>query len=172
MGIVHGIDVNGRMYELKIDANGRILAVIDAVTGTYLSVNVNTMPITQVKGSNNNHIIAYESAVLGILSNTNLSTGENFLTTGAVPTNKLWVITSLSINYSGVAIPTVIQGQIYGSGVGFIIAQQLGPTLYQWYVFSGVWYLSAGEVLRARVDGATAGDDLYFSWRGYQMDLS
>ncbi len=177
-----------------VDATGRIKMVLDAVTGTYINVDVHTMPVThvindagianigwvginsipvtQVKSSNNNHLFSYESRINESLSNTNLAGGSNYLYGSNVPANKIYIITHIGIAYVGTVAGVSLQVHAYIGTSTYTLLHQMPPVTLQWYVKEGWWVLVAGERIQGWCGGATAGDDLYFVYTGFQMDIS
>lgn len=129
--------------------------------------------ITDYRDARNNKPFVFESQVAGEVSNTNLAAGTNYLTSGAVPANKIWVMQNLSYMYVGaVAAVTLNPGYVAAGGYQYFTTVN-PPVSGRWYgQLAGDIVLIATNYVCLVVLGATAGDDAYFKWCGYQMDIS
>jgi len=112
----------------------------------------------------------YSGVVAETLSDTNLAAGGKALNGTRVPTGEIWIILNAAIWYLGTAPSrlSIHVGDVYGF---FTILQENSPVSSYRYIYNGMIVLSPGEYLQGTVEGATAGDDLHFRYRGYKMDI-
>lgn len=103
-------------------------------------------------------------------NNTNLSAGANNVDDTAVPAGEYWVIDNFSLLYIG-TVPTLILWAIVSSAAQYVLSEVQSPTASHWYGLQGRWVLGPGDQLRARVIGATLGDDLYLNAVGFRVDI-
>lgn len=127
-----------------------------------------TDPLT-VQAAGGDKLFSFESVVSEAKSNTNLSAGVNTLTGTAVPDGKVWVLTHVSTFYVGTS-PTYLELLTRSKGILLILGRKLAPASEEILDWQGVVLMTAGDYVRAAVVGATAGDDMYFYYAGYQMD--
>jgi len=163
--------------KVKTDANGYLYVVGTGTTGA-MEVTQDT-PGDLLVGSHqydgsawrkSNLLWGYNDTIGQALSNTNLSVGTNLLDSTAVPEGEVWVVNLVAIMYVGTS-PTNIQVAVDTYGVGIACLFQLLPTSARWYMISGNFVIDEGQKITGRVDGATAGDDLYFRYIGYKMKI-
>ena len=172
MSIVHGNYNNTSIVPLLVDSYGRAIVTLAASSANIGDVDVLSMPVTQVKSANNNHIFSYESFVAHGMYNTSLPAGTTNLDSSLVPTNKLWCINSIKYIYVGTVGGLVLRCSLVVAGNAYDVGREIAVIGGALYGVTGSFYLPAGGYVRVGVDGATAGDDIYTSIIGYQMDVS
>jgi len=134
-----------------------------------LQVDVKTVPTTTVLSQGGDKIFAFESIVEEAVLDSALAAGTNTLNGTAVPTGKVWQVTQAGVQYVGTA-PTRLEIRAFGLATALEVLDQATPLASHWYVWSGTIYLQAGDYMMARVETATATDDLYLRYAGVQMD--
>ena len=122
-----------------------------------------------VQAAGGDKIISLESVIGESLSNTNLTAGANTLPSASVPSGKLWVVTCFSMRYISTTISMVL-GYFIHNGAEFWLLMPTSLASNTLYTWDGWIVLDEGDYLQVFVNGATAGDDLYFHYLGYQMD--
>lgn len=119
--------------------------------------------------SHGDPIFNIESVVSDTKSNLDASEGANTLNSDAVPAGKIWVITHvMGFNGTSAATLTAIYGTHDATAVECARATSLAQNVP--LTFSGRLYLDAGDTISMYMSGCNKGDDLYFSYSGYQMD--
>jgi len=104
------------------------------------------------------------------LSDTNLDAGLNSLKGALVPAGEIWVVQNAMISYVGTA-PTKISIVVTDLAVSLALLAIASPVSGQDYCWGGTCILQEGDQMSAWVTGATAGDDLYFRYAGYRMEI-
>lgn len=174
--LVHGDDSGGDPQALQVDANKSL--VIAQRSGDEWEIKQQT-PADLTVGLHGRISSAWQklSMLWGFsdylsegLVDTNLSAGFNALDGTVVPSGEVWVITTGAIMYVGTS-PTAIQIVPDVNSVACPCLYQASPTSAIWYCVNGTFILAEGDKFRARVDGATAGDDLYLRYNGYKMEV-
>lgn len=143
------------------------LPSIPAGSNNIGDVDVVTMPITQVKGSNSNHLLTFENCVLGNLDYT-LAAGDNYVNLYTPATNKIARITHLDLLVENTCTSISFRDSAYGSPFTPVIA----PTAYTWYVYDVDLWFNSNFGVYVYVLGATAGKKLYAHCNGYYFDVS
>jgi hypothetical protein len=193
--VVAGVDANGIERVLLVDASGRPLVTINtalpAGTNNIGDVDVLTMPVTHVisdagnnnigdvdvltmptvviKPVNSGSLFAIESDIGNNLENLTLSAGVNNLDSSAVPTGKIWIITSIVMIYTGTVATVILRAQLIRSSTIIRLFGVNTPTSGLPYDRQGHWVLMAGDVLRMSITNATLNDDAEFSFTGWQQ---
>jgi len=123
----------------------------------------------QVEAKGADKIFSFESIVEGYIGSNTLAAGQNIFDSAAVPANKVWNITLISMHYIG-TVPTSIRALFLGLAGNLIAIFQPAPASGQYYVWSGNAHLKAADKLRFVVDGATLNDDAWLRFAGTQTD--
>lgn len=141
--------------KLRVDASGYLRMVVESGSMTVL-------PGTGEK------LIGLSGIVEELLSDTSLDAGANNLDGTAVPSGEMHVITHAYIQYVG-TVPDRVQIQAVGLADTMIFFNQEDPvSLMPYPVQLGV-VLQGGDKMRGTVEGATAGNNLYFRYCGYKF---
>ena len=162
-----GFEPGGYPLALEVDADGHLKVVFASpakgLVGSHGYVNGawHKNPIE----------LGYSGVVAYDLKNTSLAAGTNFLNSPTVPVGQLWVITSLSLKYSGTS-PTGVGVDIVHDGVTIRIYRQVSPASDVVYDRQGYWILNEDDYLEGYVAGATAGNGLAFSIYGHSIDIT
>lgn len=138
-------------------------------TNYALHTAVQSMPTTEVTAEGGDIFLNYEDVATGDISDENLAAGTNVLDAPAIPSGKVWVVLSAHTDYRGTT-PTETRIAVYDGAATHILSVDVSPVSARPYPWTGMAILKAGENMRFIVIGATAGDDLYCRYRGYQMD--
>jgi len=188
MTLQHGIDVNNNLVPLLLDPSGKVLIYgtlqaqlvagsadiggVDVLTLPALPNGTNAIGTVKPLSFNNDPLFSYDVAVLEQDLVASLAAGTNNIYTSAVPVNKLWVLTAVSVVYTGTITNVSMQVAIY-DGVNTLFFFYVKPVVSaQVYPLQTTWYLKAGWKLRFYVTAATAGDSASISINGYQMALT
>lgn len=105
------------------------------------------------------------------LSNVNCSVGDNFLNGLVVPAGEVWRV-SLCAAVNTCSASTYIDIHIYDGSTFCTVYSKKAPAAGEYVVLNAELTLVEGDCLRARVRGATAGDDFYFRVNGYKMRIA
>lgn len=114
---------------------------------------------------------AISGVVKGLDSDLNAGGGGNFLYGDTVPDGYLWVITGMMVfNYTG-AVSSAYLGYesdstVYWVHVTGTLAAREGLS------WSGALVLEPGDRTVGYLIGCTAGDDIYFYYNGYSIEVS
>lgn len=150
-------DVGGAHYQrvkLDVGGDGASSPVVDA--------------LTVIPGSGEK-VMGFGGIVEEALSDTSLDAGTNTLGGTTVPSGEIHVITQVVAQYIG-TVPT--QTFIFAVGLAgdIVVLDQASPTSGIYYPATVNVILQSGDEMRCRVNGATAGDDLFFRYAGYKFD--
>ena len=169
MSVIHGNYNNENIVPLLVDSSGRAIVTLGAGNENIGNVDVLTMPVTDVTSKGGDKIIAVEAVIMQQFSNTNLPAGTSYLDGYTVSAGFYWMINSIAIRYDGTIAGVTLRSVVYNSPYELVM-QHVTP------VVSGLFYiifpkilLGAGNKIRMSVAGATAGDDIYLQYTGYQM---
>lgn len=154
------------------------LQLIDDLRGALGSVNtddlqvdIKTVPTTTVQSLGGDKIFAFNSLLHGEIEDLSLNTGNNTISESFVPANEIWIITSMTLYYSGTP-PTRMYGRIDHPAHFHYV------TLVQ-SITSGIYYpltplqifLEEGDRVQMRIIGATSGDIATLRYSGYKMAI-
>jgi hypothetical protein len=115
--------------------------------------------------------IGYSDTVQISLSNTSLAAGSNVIDSGAVPAGEIWILTNISLRYTGTVSSVTLTATIYRGAAHYRLFTQDSLVNSKFYGFAGQWVLKEGDVLRFEIASATAGDDAYLNAVGYRVDI-
>jgi len=104
------------------------------------------------------------------LADTNLDAGTNYLNGAAVPAGEIWVVQNITVRYLGTA-PSQMLVIVNGLASGLSLLNVANPSQDFWYTWQGSCILQEGDYVRLIVYGATAGDEVYFRYAGYRMEI-
>lgn len=133
-----------------------------------LRVNIISIPTTTVIPDTDEKIVGYGGVIGENVSDENLSSGNSNLDTTAVPSDEVYVVTAISAKYVGTS-PTLINAYTSGTPGTPTLLFKTSPTSGTWYHEKVFVVLAEGDKIRCRVEGATAGDDLFFRYVGYKF---
>lgn len=142
---------------------------LDSVGLDELDVNIEDSVTLTVQSTDSDKIFSYESIVEEALVDTNLGAGTNTVNGTAVPSGKVDRITAAYFMYVGTS-PTAVQIDAVGLATVLTVIDQQAPSSGVRYPWSGEIHLQAGDYMRVRVVGATAGDDIYMRFAGTRSD--
>lgn len=199
MSIPHGVDAVGHYHPILVDTSGRPLIILDAVTGTILTVTPNAgaewtvtpkagatfTPVQTTPGSltvgdhgydgtawrKQGLMWAYKDRYFQIVADADADAGNNNLVGSTVPAGEVWVIENFhTINTS------------HGCGIIWFFANLGGSDLLVWQVASlavwvyGIWNghitLKAGDHVHCYLQGITLHDSINFAVGGYKMGVA
>lgn len=129
------------------------------------------VPLTQIiaEGSAGDPIFNIESVVSGALSSIGVGAGNQILTSPNVPAGKIWIITNFHA-YNNTTINPRHDMRYRIGGVTHEAKRTANPPVNIGSDWQGHLYLSSGSAVVCRFTGCVAGDNIYFSYNGYQMD--
>jgi len=104
------------------------------------------------------------------LVDDDLAGGTNALYGSYVPAGEIWIIQNAGIYYLGTD-PTRLQILASGLAEDVRLLYESSPSSDVWYCWGGTCILQEGDRVGGLVNGATAGDDLYFRYAGYKMEI-
>jgi hypothetical protein len=113
----------------------------------------------------------YSAQITGNFSNTNLSAGSNTLSGDTVPAGEIWVITNISVQYSGTVTSVILQAVLLMNSISMPVGVAAPPVSGVNNPFQGWWVLAAGDIPRAVCSNATSGDDMYLVYSGFRVDI-
>jgi hypothetical protein len=164
--------------QLQLDANGALRVILKSSDIT-LPVSV-AAPASGLVGTHgyvngawkkNPILFGYSDTLLLAYSNTNLAAGFNELLSAAVPAGKIWIVTNINIGYIGTS-PVEMGVGIKRGTTTYTIWWERPPVSNVSYNKQGWWVLKEGDKLNNYVSGATAGDDMYFDFQGFAVDIN
>lgn len=132
--------------------------------------NVTVDNIVPVTAGGGDVLFNFEDTVKGAIADTNLAGGTPTVYGTAVPTDKVWVIQTISFYYAGTQ-PTYIAVGSYDGSSWYHCYMLEDPSMELYHPWSGAITLKDGDKIFCIVGGATAGDDLYVRYSGYVMDM-
>jgi hypothetical protein len=139
---------NGTEYEvIQSDSDGNIL----------------------VASKGGDKLFGFESIVLDRKSDLNATAGNNTLTSDAVPTGKVWVITNCNVLNSNTAMTRVTIYVSSGSNA-LTLLQNFAPVAGAFDLWSGSVLIPAAGTIVGSFIGCNLNDDIYLDYHGYQMD--
>lgn len=165
---IQGLTSTGRMVPVLVDATGRPLVVLDAITGAAVPVTQGTSPWI-VAADGGDKIFSVEAPIALDVSNTALAAGSNTLTTTAVPVSKLWIITHISWKYVGTVATVQLVPFLTIGGVAVQVTSNIPPVSNQWYDRQGQFVMGAADTISLQILFATLNDDGFLRASGYQM---
>jgi hypothetical protein len=172
MGIIHGNYNDTSIVPLLVDSYGRAIVTIAAGSANIGDVDVLTMPVTQVKSSNNNHLISYESFIGQELYNLSLAAGTNVVLSTTPTAGKIFHITNIAIRYIGTVVGVTLYVNILVGGISYMLFLVSPIVSLQVYDKQGDFYIPSGGKIEGVVLNATLGDAFLMYITGNQMDVS
>lgn len=154
------------------------LELIDDLRGALGSVNtddlqvdIKTAPTLTMQSLGGDKIFAMKELKRYRGTNSNISSGDSSHSGPNVPSGEIWVITGMSLRYSGTP-PSRIYGRVAGGGSFHYICMVESVTSGVDYpfTFSNI-LLDEGDQMQMRVIGGTSGDDIDFRYQGYTMSI-
>lgn len=140
------------------------------VSGNEAQVDIVSAPVIAVKNEWGDVLFGYDAHVAESAT-ASASAGTNTLDTGAVPSNKLWVIQTANMVDASNA-PSKMAIQMWNGSAGFAVAVDNAPVSNGTLLYPGYVVIPAGWNVRFRFEGCTAGDSLIGRALGYQVSLA
>lgn len=117
--------------------------------------------------------MGYLGPVNLITNNTSLAAGANNLDLTTVPANRVYVITNITVMYTGtVSGVRLLVNKVDAGAVQYALFDVQSITSQLYYDRQGMWVLNAGEFLRLAITGATLNDDAYIRGNGWYFDTN
>jgi hypothetical protein len=164
------VDIYNRLGDLS-DALGNLLTELQKksdLTETQ-PVSLATMPTTTVQATGADKIFAFESVVANYVTGA-ISGASGYISSGAVPAGKIWVITNVIARDATSAITAMLFVLTHNSvGYDFNVEWR-AIAAGERVAWQGHIYLDAGDFISTWFLGALAGDTCYMYVTGYAMD--
>jgi hypothetical protein len=146
-----------------------LLSSIPAGTATIGGIHVMSAPTLKITGAEGNILDSIKAPYIESVSVPSLTAGTSDHNGAAVPANYYYIITSFVIRYTGTAAGVIVGARVVSNGASNVLYDATGLTSGLFVDRQGKWLMSAGDNIRVRVTGATAGDALYFTAMGYTI---
>lgn len=154
------------------------LQLIDDLRGALGSVNtddlqvdVKTAPTTTVQSLNSDKIWAYSDILRQEIEDLNLSTGLNSIDGPTVPAGEIWIITNLTLYYSGTT-PNLIYARIDDTSDLYYLAKVETPSNNFYYPFNiNHVAMVEGDHMELVINDATLNDNARLRYQGYIMQI-
>lgn len=116
--------------------------------------------------------LGYSDVIRVAITNTSLPAGASSNDSAVVPAGEIWIITNITVAYSGTVAGVALATRIVDTGASsWMLWDQRGLTSGIFYDRQGWWVLKPGEKLRVDVTGATLNDDVYLRAVGTRVDI-
>ena len=139
------------------------------VAGSEAQVDIVSAPTLQVQNQNGDMLEALESIVVDNQSDLNATAGYNELESAAVPTGKVWKITTCTV-YDENTVNTFLLIYATNGTLATTVLRVVPTVAFQAAVFTGELWLPAGWWLVGGYGACTLNDNIRLQIGGIQMD--
>jgi len=115
-------------------------------------------------------LLGYSGTVAEGLSDDSVDAGTNDLEGTHVPSGEIWYIAYAAIRIDG-SDPDELMIRAVVDSEQVPVYSNPTPSARRWYTTPLAFVLAEGDYLLGRVTGATAGDDFYFRYVGWKIDI-
>jgi len=162
--LTFGLGPGNVIKPLLLDALGNVLASVPMPTAVGMGFTLDAGGNLQVAGYGGNVLLGYYDRSLNKYENTDLPAGITTYDWPAVPAGKVYIVTSVSFNYTGTVTNVSLNLSIVSEGIEYLFWKTTAPVSGRSYPSPFEIAMKEGDNMRFQVRGATVHDDCSATW--------